>query len=155
MHRFVASWFGSGLILRNLRGSDNGSGTVGSIFALPLVWLLGQAGVWAQLVGVAVVSGASVWSASAFAHQTEESDGDPGWVVVDEAAGTMLATVGLGFPFAVVALVVFRVADIFKNRFPGVARAEGLHGGIGITADDLVAGGYGLAAGWMLQAIFG
>jgi phosphatidylglycerophosphatase A len=152
----VASWFGSGLILRNLRGSDDGSGTVGSLLALPLVWMLGQIGVWAQIAGVIVVSGVSVWSAAEFAHPSSESaDGDPGWVVVDEAAGTMLATVGLGLPFAFVSWVVFRLADIFKSRFPGVANAERLQGGLGITADDLVAGVYGLSVGWILQLLFG
>jgi phosphatidylglycerophosphatase A len=49
---------------------------------------------------------------------------------------------------AVVALAVFRVADITK-RFPGVAQAERLSGATGIVADDLVAGLYGLAAGWL------
>ncbi len=151
----MASWFGTGLILRNLRGSDNGSGTVGSLFALPVVWALGQIGVWAQIAGMIVVSGASVWSASAFAHTDSESDGDPGWVVVDEAAGTMLATIGLGLPFALVAWLVFRAADIFKTWFPGVAQAERLRGGLGITADDLVAGLYGLAVGFILQTLFG
>lgn len=152
----MASWFGSGLILRRLRGSDEGSGTVGSVCALPLVWLLGQIGVWAQIAGVIAVTTASVWSASPFAHREPDSDdGDPGWVVIDEAAGTMLATVGLGLPFAIVGWVVFRLADIFKTRFPGVARAESLHGGLGITADDLVAGLYGLAIGWVLQLLLG
>ena len=120
-----------------------------------MVWALGQIGVSAQIAGAIVVSGVSVWSASAFAHAGSESDGDPGWVVVDEAAGTMLATIGLGWPFALVGWLVFRVADIFKTRFPGVAAAEGMHGGLGITADDLVAGLYGLAAGWILQTLFG
>lgn len=158
MHRFVASWFGSGLIVRRFRGSDEGSGTVGSLFALPLVWVLGQVGVWAQVVGVVIVSAASMWSSQPFAHPVPDSDsgdGDPGWVVIDEAAGTMLATVGLGMPFAVVAWIVFRLADIFKSRFPGVARAEQLDGGVGITADDLVAGVYGLAVGGLLQLVFG
>ena len=156
MHRFVASWFGTGLIVRRLRGSDEGSGTVGSLFALPLVWALGEIGVWAQIVGVLVVSAASVWSSKYFAHPAPDSgDGDPGWVVIDEAAGTMLATVGLGMPFVIVGWIVFRLADIFKSVFPGVARAERLHGGVGITADDLVAGVYGLAVGGVLQLVFG
>ena len=52
---------------------------------------------------------------------------DPGWVCIDETAGTVVALVGLsGWPW-VVALVVERLADIFKvlpesppqNGFPG------------------------------------
>ncbi|MGZ8755006.1 MAG: phosphatidylglycerophosphatase A, partial [Acidimicrobiia bacterium] len=46
----------------------------------------------------------------------------------------------------------FRVADISK-RFPGVAAAERLEGALGITADDLVAGLWALAAGWLVQAL--
>jgi phosphatidylglycerophosphatase A len=49
---------------------------------------------------------------------------------------------------------VFRLADIFKRRFPGVAAAEAkLPGAVGVLADDLVAGLYGLAAGWLLQGL--
>jgi phosphatidylglycerophosphatase A len=81
--------------------------------------------------------------------------GDPGWVVIDEAAGVLLATVGLGLPAAIVAWIAFRIADIFKPYFPGVAQAERLGGGLGITADDLVAGVYGLAVGWIVQTVVG
>ena len=91
---------------------------------------------------------ASLWSTRRFA-----ADGaDPGWVVIDEAAGTFLAVVGLGGWAVLVAFVVFRIADISK-RFPGVAAAERLGGALGITADDLVAGLWALAAGWVVQAL--
>jgi phosphatidylglycerophosphatase A len=94
------------------------------------------------------VAGASLWSTRRFAV-----DGaDPGWVVVDEAAGTFLAMIGLAGWAAVTAFVVFRIADISK-KFPGVAAAERLEGSLGITADDLVAGLWALAAGWLIQAL--
>jgi phosphatidylglycerophosphatase A len=80
-------------------------------------------------------------------------DDDPGWVVIDEAAGTFLATIGLGPPAMAAAFVVFRIADIAKKWFPGVARAEAIGGPAGIIADDLVAGLYGLGAGWLVQAL--
>lgn len=158
MHRLVASWFGTGLILGRIRGSDVGSGTVGSVFALGAALALGELGWQAQVVAAVVVTVASIWAAAPFAHGPAErggKDGDPGWVVVDEAAGTFIATIGLGVPAVLVAWIVFRVADIFKSRFPGVAAAERLGGGLGITADDLVAGGYGLAAGVAVALLFG
>jgi phosphatidylglycerophosphatase A len=156
VHRFVASWFGTGLILRRVRGSDSGSGTVGAFFAIPVAWALASIGIWAHLLGAAAVAVASVWSSSRFLDEEDSTKhGDPGWVVVDEAAGVLLATVGLGLPGAIVAWLVFRVADIFKSFFPGVAGAERLSGGIGITADDLVAGLYGLVAGWIVQTLLG
>jgi phosphatidylglycerophosphatase A len=144
----VASWFGTGLLLGRIRGSDAGSGTLAAAFALPPALALGLLGWWAQLAAVLVVTAASLWSARRFAYD----DADPGWVVVDEAAGTFLAVIGLGGWAVVVAFVIFRIADITK-RFPGVAAAERLGGALGITADDLVAGFWALAAGWLVQAL--
>lgn len=149
MARLVASFFGSGLILRRLRGSDLGSGTVGAAFALVLSLLLSRIGLWAQVVALALTVAASLVAVREFAA----AEGDPGWVVIDEAAGTFLATLGLGGAAALVAWVVFRVADIFKRGFPGVAAAERIGGALGVTADDLVAGAYGLAAGWIVHAL--
>lgn len=144
MTRVVASWFGTGLLLGRLRGNDAGSGTVGSLLALGMAWALAPVGWWAQALAAVVVTGLALWSARPYA-----GDGDPGWVVVDEAAGMFVASIGLvGWPL-VAAFVAFRIADATK-RFPGVAAAERLPGAVGITADDLVAGLWGLAAGWLL-----
>jgi phosphatidylglycerophosphatase A len=143
--RFFASFFGSGLILRSIRGSDSGSGTVAAVAAFGIAMFLSP--VWGRLIalGVCIILGA--WAIG----QVATSDEDPGWVVIDEAAGTFLATLGLALGPALVALAVFRLADIQKHWFPGVRAAERLTGGI--IADDLVAGLYGLAAGWILQLI--
>lgn len=157
MQRLVASWFGSGLLLGRLRGSDVGSGTVGAAVALVLGLALAPLG-WSVQVGAAAIAAvASLWSAAPFTRDDPGSaagvpvkEGDPSWVVVDEAAGALLAVVGLAPVPAIVAWVVFRLADIFKRAFPGVAAAERLPGAIGVTADDLVAGCYGLAAGWLV-----
>lgn len=149
MSRIVASFFGTGLILRQIRGADIGSGTVGSLFALPFAVWLGAFGAWAQALALVALTAASIISVRPFAS----IEGDPGWVVIDEAAGTFLATLGLTLPAALVAWAVFRAADIFKRAFPGVAPAEHLTGSLGVTADDLVAGAYGLAAGWIVQAL--
>ena len=135
-----------------------GSGTVGAAFALVLALGLGEIGAGAQIIGAALVTVASVISSAPFTGKLDRpstKDGDPGWVVVDEAAGTLVATIGLGFGPALVAWIVFRIADIYKGWFPGVAAAERLHGAVGITADDLVAGLYGLAAGWIVQGFLG
>ncbi len=145
VRRLLASWFGTGLLLRRVRGSDAGSGTLGSLATLALVFALRPLGWPVQLVAAVIVVGLSVAVSAGYADE-----GDPGWVVIDEAAGTLVATVGLGPISIAAAFVVFRIADIWKAT-PGVARAEGLPGGWGITLDDVVAGGYGLAAGWLVQ----
>lgn len=151
MRRVVASWFGTGLILGRLRGSHLGSGTVGALFALPVALLVGAWLDWpGQLAAAAVVTIAALWSAQRLAAD----EGDAGWIVVDEAAGAFIAVIGLpAWPYAIAAWVVFRVADIFKNFAPGVGLAEALPGSLGVTADDVVAGLYGLAVGHLLLAL--
>jgi phosphatidylglycerophosphatase A len=151
MPRLIASWFGTGLLLGRARGDHTGSGTIGSLFAMALALLVGTWGGWgAQLAATVVIVGLAYWSIDHFA----ESEGDASWIVVDEAAGMSLALVGLtAWPAWVVAFVVFRVADIFKRSFPGVAAAERAPGATGIIADDLVAGLYGLVAGQVVQLL--
>ena len=145
MARWVASFLGSGLLLGRLRGSHRGSGTVGALVALGISLLIPPVYGRILALGVAIVLG--IWSIQAL----RLGDDDPGWVVIDEAAGTFLATIGLGAPAALVGWLVFRIADIAKRWFPGVAAAE--KASSGIMADDLVAGLYGLAAGWVVQAL--
>lgn len=147
MARFIASFFGSGWIFGKLRGSDAGSGTLASITALGIALLVPP--VYGRIVALGVVILLGVWSVGKVARPDE----DPGWVVIDEAAGTFLATIGLALPAILVGWAVFRVADIAKRFFPGVAAAERIGGGIGIMGDDLVAGLYGLAAGWITQLL--
>lgn len=147
MAPFVASFFGSGWILGKMRGSDAGSGTVASIPALGIALLVPATYGRIIVLGALILLG--VWSIGKVIGAEE----DPGWVVIDEAAGTLLATVGLALPAIIVAWAVFRIADIAKPFFPGVAAADRIGGGVGIMGDDLVAGLYGLAAGWVVQLL--
>ncbi|MCB1245650.1 MAG: phosphatidylglycerophosphatase A [Acidimicrobiia bacterium] len=144
MHRFVASGFFIGLIPSRLWGSDNGAGTFGAALAAIIAFFLWDLSWWAHALVFVVFLALSLWSARPFSPDHS----DPGWVVIDEMAGTFVAVIGLaGWPW-VVAVVVARLADIFKV-LPGVPQAERLPGSLGITMDDVVAGLYGLAAGWL------
>jgi phosphatidylglycerophosphatase A len=144
MRRLLASSFGLGLIPRRIRESDAGAGTFGAALAIPLA--LAVDSVWLEISLVAVVAVAGIWAARPFAS------GDPGWIVIDETAGAWLGVIGLGgWPF-VIGWLVARVADITKWP-PGVGAAERLPGAWGVMADDLVAGLYGLAAGWAITAL--
>jgi phosphatidylglycerophosphatase A len=117
-------------------------GTAGSLAALVLFALVRSRGSAALEVAVLViVSAVGVWAASrAERHFGRE---DPGQVVIDEVAGTLLtlALVPVGVPGALLGFLVFRVLDIAKP-WP-VRRFEELPGGLGIMADDLMAGVYG------------
>ena len=85
-----------------------------------------------------------IWAAS----RTEKLSGkkDPGKVVIDEVAGQFIALIpvpyflGTAWWTAILAFVLFRFFDIVK---PYPARnLESLDSGLGIMADDIVAGVY-------------
>jgi len=94
------------------------------------------------LLVVAAVSFAGTWAAT----RTEKLLGrkDPGAVVVDEVAGQLITflfvpwgakgwTIFAGF-------IAFRLFDIWKP-YP-IRRLEGLASGLGVMADDILAGAY-------------
>lgn len=117
-------------------------GTAGSLAALLLFAVVRSRGSAALEVGALVaVSALGVWAATrAERHFARE---DPGPVVIDEVAGLLLtlALVPVGLSGALLGFLVFRVFDIAKP-WP-VRRFEDLPGGLGIMADDLMAGLYG------------
>jgi phosphatidylglycerophosphatase A len=98
-----------------------------------------------ELVVVFLITLVGTWAAS----RTENLSGkkDPGKVVIDEVAGQYLALIALPFasvtsawPLLIAAFILFRFFDIVKP-YPA-RRMESLHGGLGIMADDIVAGLY-------------
>lgn len=110
-------------------------GTWGSAAVLPLALL----GPWACLAAALLFAGLGLWAVS----RCGEARDDPGWVVVDEAAGQALALAALPAAaplWAVLAAFgLFRLFDITK---PGpVGWADRQEGAMGVMLDDLVAGG--------------
>lgn len=150
MAKVLASFFGTGLILGKIRGSDSGSGTVGGAVAFLLAMLIGNRWGWgAVLAGAVVLIVVGLWAS----HRLVGDNGDAGWIVIDEAAGAFIAVIGIvTWPVAFAAFAVFRLADIVKGVFPGVAAGERMPGAVGVMADDVVAGLYGLAVGHLIQA---
>jgi phosphatidylglycerophosphatase A len=79
---------------------------------------------------------------------------DPSFVVIDEVAGQLLTFLLLpvtGWNLFL-GLVAFRIFDMWKP-FP-IRKLESLPGGIGIMADDLLAGVYGNLALQLLNLLF-
>ncbi len=67
---------------------------------------------------------------------------DPPCIVIDEISGMLLSLVFLPYDIKiiVVAFLLFRLFDILKP-FP-INKIQGLGGGLGVMADDLIAGFY-------------
>ena len=76
---------------------------------------------------------------------------DPGFVVIDEVAGQLVALIPMrpDWKHAVIALVLFRLFDIFKP-WP-IRRLEELPEGTGIMLDDIAAGVLALACGLVIN----
>jgi phosphatidylglycerophosphatase A len=116
-------------------------GTVGSAAGL-VVYLL----VWwtrspiLEIALIAATFAAGIWAAT---HAERYFGGvDPGPVVIDEVLGMLvtLAFIPAGWSAMAAGFVLFRVFDVIKP-FPA-DRLEKLHGGLGIMADDAMAGVY-------------
>jgi phosphatidylglycerophosphatase A len=137
------------------------SGTAGSLVGLALWWALWTTGVTASpalyALACAAVVAVGIWTAGR-AEQIFERH-DDGRITIDEVAGMLLSLAWLPARPELVGLVagvgfaLFRLFDIWKP-FPA-RNAERLPGGLGVMADDLVAGAYANLGGqlvWRLLA---
>jgi phosphatidylglycerophosphatase A len=117
-------------------------GTAGSAAALVLYAALRAIGSPALDLGViAALFAVGCWAGSVAERHYGRID--PGAVVLDEVIGMLMTLwlIPVTWVGVLVGFVLFRVFDIVKP-FPA-RQCERLHGGLGIMADDAVAGLYG------------
>lgn len=97
----------------------------------------------ATLVAAVLVSAIGVPVSSVV--ERESSVTDPGFVVIDEVAGQLIALIAipLGWQYVLASFILFRGFDILKP--PPLRQIEKLSGGWGIMLDDVGAGLYALA----------
>lgn len=106
------------------------------------------------LVMLVVLTIAGIWAASR--SESLLARKDPGVVVVDEVIGQLITFLFVPFDagmWAVVAgFLAFRTFDIWKP-YP-IHRLEALESGLGIMADDVVAGAYAATLMSLLTSIY-
>jgi len=111
-----------------------------------------------ELAVIILLFAVGVWSANA--AERHFGGVDPAPVILDEVVGMLitLAFLPVNITGAVVGFLLFRLFDVVK---PWPAnRLEAVHGGLGVMADDAMAGVYGnvamrllavvLPAGWLV-----
>jgi phosphatidylglycerophosphatase A len=133
----LATWFGAGLL-------PGAPGTFGTLGAVPLLMVLDRLGmIWQGVVWV-LIAGLATWAS----HRVRTMVGheDPPQVVIDEVTGFSITVLFVPITWFTLGLcfVLFRFFDIAKP-FP-IRRLERLGGGLGIVADDVMAGIYTVAA---------
>jgi len=103
---------------------------------------------WVALLAAFVFTGLGYWALA----RLPETGEDPGWVVIDEAAGQSLAlAAATGWVGVLLAFALFRLFDITK---PGpVGWADRQKGPFGVMADDVIAGAMAAAVILVLAQI--
>ena len=133
----IATWFGCGY-------SPVAPGTMGSLAALGIAATLIQRAGWQPwhfTVLAALILAPSIWAADVTARVCGKKD--PGMVVVDEVIGQWLTLTGMAsvnWKAYLGAFVLFRLFDVWKPV--PIRQLEALPGGVGIVADDVMAGVY-------------
>ena len=136
----IATFFGIGH-LRPGSGTWAAGATVllwwGASRSIPAAWLLP-----AIVIASAAVTLIGIPVSTVVARESGVKD--PGFVVIDEVAGQLIALIGvpLDWKYLLVGFILFRSFDIVKP-FP-LRRIERLPGGTGIMLDDVGAGLYAL-----------
>jgi phosphatidylglycerophosphatase A len=124
------------------------SGTWGTLATIPIWYLIARPGSTPIYLGAsAAIILISIWACNVCERVYGRKD--PGEAVADEMSGYLvtMAFVPVSLPWAIAGFFAFRLTDIVK---PWPARRfESLPGGLGIVADDLMAGVW---ANLMLQA---
>lgn len=97
---------------------------------------------FATLIALALSIALGIPAATRVALESHRKD--PGFVVIDEVAGQLIALIACtpDWPHALLALLLFRFFDILKP-WP-IRKLEALPAGTGIVVDDLAAGVFAL-----------
>ena len=133
--RVISTGFGSSLPFARGERRDSGSGTAGTAVGLLLWWFIPQTptAIWAALL---LILPLSLWSIEASKFKYHD---DPR-IVVDEIAGMWwtIAFLPNTLPVLITGFFLFRLLDIWK---PGpIRRSQEWPGGLGVLADDVLAG---------------
>ena len=124
-------------------------GSWGSLFGV--VTGFGLASLSSGLLEIAILLVIIFGAIAANHHQSETGSKDASEVVIDEVAGQWIAllVIPLDWRWALAAFVLFRLFDITK--IGPIGMVEKWPGGVGVMADDVIAGVFAALCLWLAQ----
>lgn len=137
IHKIITTFFGSGY-------TPIAPGTAGALFGCGVIVLfnyfevvLNNPFLFITIILITTLIG--IYSTN---QLTSEWGKDPSKVVIDEVIGMWISMLLIPFSYInlLMAFVLFRLFDIFKPL--GIRKLEQLNGGLGVMADDVLAGIY-------------
>ena len=141
----ISTFFGCGFL-------KPAPGTIGSLAALPFVWLLYTFGGFEVFILITIILFiVGIWAAGISSHSFNSDD--PSEVVIDEVVGQMLPLLAIpiyetllplpNIYYLVSAFLLFRLFDIWKP-YPISYVDNNVKGASGIMFDDVFAGFYSI-----------
>ena len=113
-------------------------GTIGSLLALGTGYMIASLNLGVLVAAILAVAILGILAAERYGQRTGKKDAPE--VIIDEVAGQWipLVIIPLEVNWYIAAFLLFRFLDI--SKIGPVGHAEKFTGGIGVMADDLVAG---------------
>lgn len=142
--KILATWFGCGL-------APQAPGTVGTLGAIPLVMAFSYLNTLHYMIATVTFAVLAIFVAHLYELMNGAGQHDRQEIVIDEVAGFLVTMtwVPLDWRYLLVGFVVFRFFDALKP-FPISYIDRNIKGGVGVVADDLVAG---ILSNIILQAL--
>ena len=122
-------------------------GTIGSLVALGSGYLIANFSLGVLVAAILALSILGIFAAERYGQRTGKKDASE--VIIDEVVGQWipLVIIPLEIDWYIVAFLLFRIFDI--SKFGPVGHAETFTGGVGVMADDLMAGILAALVLWM------
>ena len=128
-------------------------GTVGSLVALGTGYMIASFSLGVLVAAILAVAILGIFATERYGQRTGKKDASE--VIIDEVAGQWipLIIIPLDITWYIAAFLLFRFLDI--SKIGPIGHAEKFMGGIGVMADDLVAGILTALVLWLVAICMG
>jgi len=151
----IAYMLATGLFVGKVPKIPGTAGTLVGLIPIMIYWMRGgEYQLINQIAITLAVFFIGIWASTVLIETLKEGK-DPEYIVIDEIAGYMVSMIGFTptIEHLLLAFILFRIFDIWKP--PPIKWFEKLPSGLGVMADDIVAGIYAWICMYILVHFLG